>query len=654
MTNTGNVPLHDVAVTDNKPGVTPAATVQGAEDDYPGKNIGDTNGDGKLDTTETWIFTATGTAVAGLYENTGDADGKGPADDPVNDDDTSSYFGSQPGIHIEKVTNGSDGPYIHVGDPVTWTYTVTNTGNVPLHDVAVTDNKPGVTPAATVQGAEDDYPGKNIGDTNGDGKLDTTETWIFTASGTAVAGLYENTGDADGKGPADDPVNDDDTSSYFGSNPGIDIDKITIDGSQSGDALVIQIGNEITWRYTVTNTGNVPLHDVDVTDNQAGVTPEPVLQGLFDDHPFKNIGDLNGDDKLDLGEIWIFEASGTAVGGSYINTGRADGKGPVDDAVFATDSSSYIGKTLVKLIKTIDGAPYDRLVNLTFQIRQGASLTQAGTILETGIINSTNQGNFEFTLLYAPGTYQLVEQVPLGLTPDFMLDPDTGDVLPYGYNTWFKPTFEANEGSLEDNALVAVNFVIQSDGTIIFQPGVGTPGRETIELLGSIHVDNQTPPGDLPLTIGFWKNHSSAKSSMGNQEAVLDFMLYQAGQIQIGDLILYGGTNPFVATDAEKAVRLLNKSRISDGKKMASDPAFNLAAQLLAYRLNKINNSWDSTVAAQAAAAGQTLLDQINFNGITHANLSKQQTANLNYIAGVLDAYNNGTLSLPAFVLPYP
>ena len=55
-------------------------------------------------------------------------------------------------IDIEKSTNGEDaddptGPQIPVGDPVTWTYVVTNPGDVPLADVVVTDDQ-GVTPCS--------------------------------------------------------------------------------------------------------------------------------------------------------------------------------------------------------------------------------------------------------------------------------------------------------------------------------------------------------------------------------------------------------------------------------------------------------------------------------------------------------------------------
>ncbi|HET8654380.1 MAG TPA: DUF11 domain-containing protein [Longimicrobiaceae bacterium] len=95
-----------------------------------------------------------------------------------------------PGIGLVKLTNGTDnnsptGPLVDVGSTVTWTYNVTNTGNVPLSNIVVTDDQ-GVTPVY------------QSGDVNGNTLLDLTETWTYTASGTAVAGQYENTGTATG------------------------------------------------------------------------------------------------------------------------------------------------------------------------------------------------------------------------------------------------------------------------------------------------------------------------------------------------------------------------------------------------------------------------------------------------------------------------
>jgi uncharacterized repeat protein (TIGR01451 family) len=251
--NIGNVTLFNISVADDQ-GVTvscPALDIAGLK---PGFSI---------------TCTATGTAAKDLYENIGTVTAKDPQGDPATDDDASSYFGADPQISIAKVTvdgaSSGDGLNILTGESIKWRYTVTNAGNVALSNVTVTDNKPGVSPAYV------------SGDTDGDGKLDLTETWIFEASGTASAGSYSNTGTASGKFTDSAGHSRTDTatdiSSYFGANPQIDIVKKTVgsDGTE-GDNVFILINGAVTWKYYVTNTGNIALTNVTVTDNQPGVT----------------------------------------------------------------------------------------------------------------------------------------------------------------------------------------------------------------------------------------------------------------------------------------------------------------------------------------------------------------------------------------------
>ncbi len=59
------------------------------------------------------------------------------------------------------------------GDTITYTYTVTNSGNTPLSAISVTDDKVG---NITYDG------GYQSGDTNGDEILDVDETWVFAAT----------------------------------------------------------------------------------------------------------------------------------------------------------------------------------------------------------------------------------------------------------------------------------------------------------------------------------------------------------------------------------------------------------------------------------------------------------------------------------------
>ena len=108
------------------------------------------------------------------------------------------FDSTSPAINIVKTTNGTDGPPgLSVGDSITWEYVVT--ANVTLSNVGVTDDN------GTPGNPADDWPatpvevgGYNVGDTNTDGLLDPGEAWIYQESGTAIAGLYSNTGTATG------------------------------------------------------------------------------------------------------------------------------------------------------------------------------------------------------------------------------------------------------------------------------------------------------------------------------------------------------------------------------------------------------------------------------------------------------------------------
>ncbi|HEU0022490.1 MAG TPA: hypothetical protein VFR55_12595, partial [Dehalococcoidia bacterium] len=122
------------------------------------------------------------------YQNKGVATGNATGT-TVSAFDLSHYCNPPvPGITIEKKTNGEDAngpndtgvPKIAVGDEVTWTYTVTSTGNVPLADVFVEDDN------GTPNTSDDFSPTFVSGDVNGNDLLDLDEIWEYTASDTAI------------------------------------------------------------------------------------------------------------------------------------------------------------------------------------------------------------------------------------------------------------------------------------------------------------------------------------------------------------------------------------------------------------------------------------------------------------------------------------
>jgi uncharacterized repeat protein (TIGR01451 family) len=138
----------------------------------------------------------------------------------------------RPAIRLVKLTNDSDsdsgtGPLLVVGSTVTWTYLVSNPGNVPLTDLTVTDDQPGVVPVY------------RSGDANHNGLIDPGETWVYTATGTAIAGQYLNTGTATARTIDPVMVTASDTDCYFGIRESIPLVPPTAIGK--GDLLGSQL-----------------------------------------------------------------------------------------------------------------------------------------------------------------------------------------------------------------------------------------------------------------------------------------------------------------------------------------------------------------------------------------------------------------------------
>lgn len=130
---------------------------------------GDRNSDNKLDVTETWVYTCSTTLSktnTNIVTTIGWANGIS-ATDIANATVIVGIPVVPPLIHVTKIPSPLA---LFAGKGmVTYTNKVTNPGTVPLNNVRLTDDKCG--------------PVKYIsGDTNGNSKLDITETWAYTCS----------------------------------------------------------------------------------------------------------------------------------------------------------------------------------------------------------------------------------------------------------------------------------------------------------------------------------------------------------------------------------------------------------------------------------------------------------------------------------------
>jgi hypothetical protein len=81
-------------------------------------------------------------------------------------------------------------------------------------------------------------------------------------------------------------------------------------------------------------------------------------------------------------------------------------------------------------------------------------------------------------------------------------------------------------------------------------------------------------------------------------------------------------------------------------RRWRATPAYNLAAQLLAAKLNVTAGAGTCAAATTAIADAQALLDLINFTGTgSYKNkMTAAQQAQANALAATLDSYNNNTL----------
>ena len=247
VTNTGTVKLDPVTVTDPMAGLSSITC--------PSTSLA-------AWASETCTATYTTTLAdlnAGSITNTGTATGTPPSGPNVTASNCLKIPAWQsPSIAIVKAATVSSfsGP----GTPVTYSYKVTNTGNVTLNPVVVTD------PMANLSALSCPVTSLAAG-------ISETCTATYTTTATDVTtALITNTGTATGQPPTGANVTASQTliipltGASPPTGPSIAIVKTANISSFSGS------GTLVTYSYKVTNTGNVTLNPVVVTDPMANLS----------------------------------------------------------------------------------------------------------------------------------------------------------------------------------------------------------------------------------------------------------------------------------------------------------------------------------------------------------------------------------------------
>jgi uncharacterized repeat protein (TIGR01451 family) len=252
------------------------------------------------DGAETWVYSCT-TTLDEDTTNTATATGQPcdasgtpyPGVPQVSDQDTAHVDVIHPALHLDK---SAEPVLIDPGDMVTYTYEVANPGDDPLDPVSVTDTHCSLVVGPAVGG-----------DGDGDGKLDPGETWVYNCTqavwvdtvNVALARFTDSLGEEQ---TAQDAA--------F-----VDVIVAGIQLEKGASASVVYPGANVTYAYTVTNTGADPLSDIQVVDN-------------FCDSPTYQNGDENSNDLLDVGEEWLYSCSAVLLVDT-MNTALATGLDPL-------------------------------------------------------------------------------------------------------------------------------------------------------------------------------------------------------------------------------------------------------------------------------------------------------------------------------------
>ena len=617
VANTGNTTINDIQVSDPLPNLVMAG--------------GPLNGlaPGAEDTT---TFTATYVLTqadidAGKINNQATVNGKTATGTPVTDtsddvdldgnDPTSVALEAKGKIAlvktIDEVSDENNNGMTDLGDKVTYAFSVKNEGNVTLANVYVKDRNDNVTST----------PLPPTGITLAPGALDETSfkaSYVLTQE-DVDRGFFDNTADAFGTTPDGTVAEDESDPAVYTENapthleitekPSIAIVKRVASISDNNGNGITDLNDVINYAFTVTNTGNVTLNTIVVTDPNAVMAGGPLASlapGIADATTFTATHLVTSADMQAGSVINQATARSDAVSGSAVSD--------VSDSADITEDDPTVTPIIVK--------PAIALVKRARSITNtnGNGLVDAGdTIVYEFIV--TNTGNVSLSNIQISDPLVLVSGVTIA-----SLDAVETDA------TTFTATYV-----IQPADVIA--------GRVINQATVRGTGP-TNQIVTDTS-DNDSITGDDP-TVTFLAN-APAIALVKTQSSITD--VNGNGTNDVGDRINYS----FAVTNTGNVA--LTNVRISDNNGVVSGgPLANLALNAVdtttftaihvitqadvdaAGVLNQATATADST-----AGAVSDLSDSNNIDGTTptYTALTQQPAiALVKKVAAITDANSNG------------
>jgi uncharacterized repeat protein (TIGR01451 family) len=349
IANTGNVTLDNVGVTDAQLAPSLGSSL-GPITCTTGINGSITLAAGATDSCSATYTVTQADMDNGSITDTGTVRGTPPnSNKPVCATSTATVWTTgSPAISIHKTADPTT--VTAAGQTVTYTFAIANTGNVTLDNVGVTDAQLAPSLGSSL-GPITCTTGINGSITLAAGATDSCSATYTVTQADMDNGSITDTGTVRGTPPnSNKPVCATSTATVTATQaPGISVIKTASLPSVS------TVGQTVTYTFTITNTGNVTLHNVDVSDAQSPPSNHSSLS------PIACTTGINGDIVLAPGEADTCSATYTVTqadltNNSIVDTATATGTPPNSATPVTGTSTVTVLVTKVSVVKSASPA----------------------------------------------------------------------------------------------------------------------------------------------------------------------------------------------------------------------------------------------------------------------------------------------------------
>jgi uncharacterized repeat protein (TIGR01451 family) len=543
VTNTGNVTVSDVAIDEVEfSGTGELSAIECATTTVaPGASV-----------TCTATYTVTQADVdAGTLDNTATAGGTTPTGDPVTSTPSTETVEvpAAPGLTVVKTADV--GTVAAAGDVVTYSFLVTNTGNVTVSDVAIDE----VEFSGTGELSAIDCPTTTVAP---GASVTCTATYTVTQA-DVDAGTLENTATAGGTTPTGDPVT---------STPSTE----TVEVPSAPELTVVKTadvetvaaaGETVTYSFLVTNTGNVTISDVTI-----------------DEVEFSGTGELSAIDcpttTLAVGEDLTCTATYTVTqedvdAGTLENTATAGGTTPTGDPVTSTPSTETVEippAPALTVVKTADveAAAVGQIVTYSFLVTNTGNVT----ITDPTIDDVDFSGSGELSAIACPDDASIAPGEEITCTATYTVtqaDIDAGELSNTATASGTTPTGDPTGPSTPSTEIVttdplpALTLVKSADVVEITRPGQVVTYSFLVTNTGNVTMT------DITVNEGEFS---------GNGELSAVTCPDEAAPLEPGEAVTCTATYTVVTADLSDG-RLTNTATVSgttpDGGSLTSTPS---------------------------------------------------------------------------------